>query len=241
MFTSLIAALLASSVLVLADPNPSTPGPGAVYNSGAQCPIAWAADSTGAWKTMNIQLMTGDNLNMIPLTSVATVDGTSVSSNTFSWTCPEVIPNAAIYFYQFTSPAANNTLWTTRFAIASDTGVTTPAPNATQPDGKAIPWGDGKLANPADAESSPIGVTTTAALNASTSATPTTALSSIAPLSPLTTSPATVTTTGTASATTGTAGSGASSNTATALSADGQIFQAVVALGLAAIAYTTLL
>jgi hypothetical protein len=88
MFTSFaLTALLASSLLVVyasyfvlrplklnhshysADPNPTTPGPGAVYNSAAQCPIAWDVDPTGVWTTMNIQLMTGDNLNMIPLTS----------------------------------------------------------------------------------------------------------------------------------------------------------------------------
>ena len=91
-----------------ADPNPNSPGPGDIYNTGAQCPIGWAVDPTGVWKTMNIQLMTGDNLHMIPLTSafgyvipfnlvlklpllaVATVDGTSSTANTFSWTCPEV-------------------------------------------------------------------------------------------------------------------------------------------------------
>jgi hypothetical protein len=55
-----------------ADPSPNTPSPGAVYNAGAQCPIAWGVDSTGLWKTMNIQLMTGSNLAMVPLTSAFT-------------------------------------------------------------------------------------------------------------------------------------------------------------------------
>ena len=50
------------SVLTLcfsrADPNPTAPGPDAVFNEGSQCTINWSADSSGTWKTMNIQLMT---------------------------------------------------------------------------------------------------------------------------------------------------------------------------------------
>lgn len=93
-----------------ADPNPNAPGPGAVFNAGSQCTLGWDVDPTGTWKKMNIQLMTGDNYNMVALTSalspltipssnqltrsiaaVATVDGTDSAANTFSWTCPEVL------------------------------------------------------------------------------------------------------------------------------------------------------
>ena len=42
-----------------------------VQTTGQTCHIAWAKDtaSTTAWKDMTIQLMTGDNFNMIHLTS----------------------------------------------------------------------------------------------------------------------------------------------------------------------------
>jgi len=163
MFATLAtAAFLASAIVVRADPNPTAPGPGAIFNEGSQCTINWSADSSGTWKTMNIQLMTGDNFNMVPLTTVATVDGTSTTS--YSWTCPQVTPNSAIYFYQFTSPASSNTLWTTRFAIADANGNTTPPSQQTQPGtGAKIPWGTGALTNPSQSKPPPTGGATSAA------------------------------------------------------------------------------
>ena len=68
----------------------------------------------------------------------------------------QVTPNAAIYFYQFSTPALpTNLTWTTRFTIASASGATVPSPNQTQPDGQAIPWGTGSLTNPASASPPP--------------------------------------------------------------------------------------
>ncbi|KAF8336222.1 hypothetical protein F5887DRAFT_848517, partial [Amanita rubescens] len=133
---------------------PAPPGPGYVANAGSQCGIEWIGDTSSStvWKGMSIQLMTGDNFNMIPLTTVVqNLDGTK--SGSFMWTCPQVsTPNSAIYFYQFTSPNTVNRQWTTRFAIASSSGQTTPPPNVTQPGtGQAIPWGIGKLNDPSKA------------------------------------------------------------------------------------------
>lgn len=68
MLTSLLAAIAA----VRADPNPTVPGPGDKYNAGATCHIEWDPDTTGQWKVMNIQLMTGNNFAMVPLTSTCT-------------------------------------------------------------------------------------------------------------------------------------------------------------------------
>lgn len=70
----MISAALALAALLpilpaFAEPTPSEPAPGAVFNEGATCHIAWEADPTGVWKEMSIQLMTGDNFNMIHLTS----------------------------------------------------------------------------------------------------------------------------------------------------------------------------
>ncbi|KAI0831898.1 hypothetical protein BC628DRAFT_565782 [Trametes gibbosa] len=92
------------------------------------------------------------------ITAVASFDGTDASLTTFSYLCPEVTPNSAIYFYQFTSPQAPTAReWTTRFAIADAQGNTTPPPNAVQPDAerKPIPWGTGALKDPSKAVPEP--------------------------------------------------------------------------------------
>jgi len=168
MFTLLtLGALLASSSLVRADVNPTEPGPTDVFKAGGTCHIAWQPDTTGTWKVMNIELMTGSNLQMVHLTTVATVDGTSTTVTTFDYPCPAVTPNSQIYFYQFTSPTANTTLWTTRFTLADASGASTPPTEATQPTtGEAIPWGTGALVNPADATPPPAGAPPAAAGNA---------------------------------------------------------------------------
>ncbi|KAI0058876.1 hypothetical protein BV25DRAFT_1185409 [Artomyces pyxidatus] len=148
-------ALLASmAILVRADPTPSEPGPGQVFNEGQSCHIAWTPDTTGQWKTMNIELMTGNNWDMIHLTTVTTLDGTS-STASYDFPCPDVTLNAPVYFYQFTSPTAVNRTWTTRFTIASASGQAVPAPNTTQPDGESIGWGVGGLSDPSTATPAP--------------------------------------------------------------------------------------
>ncbi|KAA1470106.1 hypothetical protein DENSPDRAFT_741982, partial [Dentipellis sp. KUC8613] len=124
---------------------PTEPGPGEVFKEGQTCHIAWDPDTTGTWKTMNIELMTGNNFAMVHLTTVAVnIDGTT-GTGTFDYNCPAVTDHSGIYFYQFTSPSSPTKIWTTRFTIADPTGKTNPAPNATEPDGSAIPWGNGAL------------------------------------------------------------------------------------------------
>ncbi|KAI9062730.1 hypothetical protein FKP32DRAFT_1677236 [Trametes sanguinea] len=150
-----LLALLAGTAVVRADPVPTAPGPGDVFKQGGQCTFTWDADTTGQWKTMNVELMSGDNWNMIHITTVANLDGTDASKTTYSYDCPQVTPNSAIYFYQFTSPNAANRTWTTRFAIADANGNTTPPANSTQPDGQAIPWGVGNLVDPSSAVAAP--------------------------------------------------------------------------------------
>lgn len=145
---------LSIALVALADVTPTNPGPGQVFQAGAACPISWNTDTTGTWKTLNIELMTGDNNNMVHLTTVATVDGT-VSPGTFSFPCPAVTPPAPIYFYQFSSPAATDKQWTGRFTITSVAGQTVPASNQVQPNGQAIPWGTGALVDPSKAVPAP--------------------------------------------------------------------------------------
>jgi hypothetical protein len=103
---------------------------------------------------------------------VATVDGTDASNNTFKYPCPGVTPNAPIFFYQFTSPFAplSATTWTTRFTIADASGSIVAAPNATQPGGQAIPWGNAALTDPSTAVAAPSDAGTQASGAASGSA-----------------------------------------------------------------------
>jgi len=143
-----LVILLAGSTLVRATIVPSTPE---TADAGSECAVAWTGDtnSTTDWLNMAIEFMTGDNDDMVFLTTVATgLDGTVDGS--CSWICPEVFPYSAIYFYQFISPwETTNKVWTSRFAIASFSGTTTTPPNSTQPDGENISWGTGALVNEA--------------------------------------------------------------------------------------------
>ncbi|CAE6394293.1 unnamed protein product [Rhizoctonia solani] len=147
-------ALVAGAVAgVVAAPNPTEPSGSSVFNAGQQCTIKWDADATGSWKDMNIQLMTGDNWNMIHITTIAqNIDATDATKNTYSYPCPEVTPYSTIYFYQFSSASdPKNLLWTTRWTIASPDGQTTPPTESTQPNGDKIPWGKGALVDPSTA------------------------------------------------------------------------------------------
>jgi hypothetical protein len=243
MFTLLALGALLASSLVRADPNPTTPGPTDVYDAGGQCTIAWVPDTTGTWTTMNIELMTGSNTAMVFLTTVATVDGTNASATPFVYPCPAVIPNSQIYFYQFSSPASADILWTTRFTLADANGQSTPPTNATQPGtNDAIPWGTGALANPADATPPPgnattTGNSTTSTVSPSAAATTTTPAAlppALAPVSPTSTtsSSSSNTVTGTAAA-----NQGSNSNGAMVIVVDDRIWKAAMALVAAAVAF----
>ncbi|KAG8936010.1 hypothetical protein FRC02_005206 [Tulasnella sp. 418] len=155
----LSAAILATFALVsgvVAQPSPLTPS---TANEGAPCVITWEPDTTGEWKETNIQLMTGDNINMLHITTVTTLDTTKPApDNTFTWPCPAVNPNSLIYFYQFsTASDPTNLQWTTRFAIAGPNGELVQPENAVQPDAtkSQIPWGVGNLENPSSAKPAP--------------------------------------------------------------------------------------
>jgi len=159
MVASSIIVLAASLSLVSAQVYPFKPAAD-VYKTGEDCIIEWNGDknSTTAWKDMAIELMTGDNYQMVHLTTVTTGQDGTIDGK-FVHKCPGVAPNAAIYFYQFTSPAITraNWTWTTRFTIAGEDGSTEPPTNATQPDANhtAIAWGTGKLLDPSTATPPP--------------------------------------------------------------------------------------
>ncbi|KAJ7132254.1 hypothetical protein C8R44DRAFT_977901 [Mycena epipterygia] len=161
MFTSIVfAAVLASSAVLRSQAivEPNEPGPGDTFNQGATCHIGWGGDvvsgSTTAWKNMAIELMTGPNEAMVHLTTVATgQDGTV--AGTFDYTCPEVTPNAPIYFYQFSAPGTSNFTWTGRFIIAATDGSSTAATETEQSNGQTVLWGKGALVDASTATGPP--------------------------------------------------------------------------------------
>ncbi|ESK84716.1 hypothetical protein Moror_628 [Moniliophthora roreri MCA 2997] len=148
-FALLLASFGAAGVRAIVTPN--EPGPGSVYNEGSKCHIQWVGDKDGKWDNMAIQLMTGDNFQMVHLTTVATgLDGNK--DGKFDYDCPDVTPNSAIYFYQFSSPESSELTWATRFTIADAQGKSVPPENQEQPGtGAKIPWGTGALADPSSA------------------------------------------------------------------------------------------
>lgn len=138
---------------------PVSPGPGDVFRSGSICPISWDTDRSGStqpWRNATIYLMSGSNLNMSRVTVVVErLDGTNISS--YNWLCPNVTPNADIYFYQFSNDGnSTGSAWTTRFTIASYSGNTTPPEMSKQPGGAPIPWGVGHIVPSKRTPSSPI-------------------------------------------------------------------------------------
>ncbi|SNX84092.1 uncharacterized protein MEPE_02800 [Melanopsichium pennsylvanicum] len=122
--------------------SPLTPS---TTDEGSPLLIEWDTTTNQSWASMEIKFMTGSNQNMTELYTVATgVDGTSAGQGKLNWTAPNVDPNSAIYFFQFTHGGEDPT-WTTRFAIADASGATTSPPHSTQPEGAAIPWGTGRI------------------------------------------------------------------------------------------------
>ncbi|KAG1783279.1 hypothetical protein EV702DRAFT_958916 [Suillus placidus] len=130
---------------------PVSPGPGDVFRSGSPCLISWETDRSGSaqpWRNATIYLMSGSNLNMSMVMAVVEhLDETNMTS--YSWLCPNVTPNADIYFYQFSNNGiSTGSTWTSRFTIASYSGNTTLPENSKQPGGAPIPWGVGHLVPP---------------------------------------------------------------------------------------------
>jgi len=150
-----VAVSLSLLGLSQAQVTPTGPSPGQNFVEGQGCLINWTPDTTGTWKTTYVELMTGDNFNMVHLTTVTSFDGTDTTKTSFTYPCPKVSPHSPIYFYQFTSTGTNSPQWTGRFSISDATGAVTPPLNATQPNGAAIPWGTGALADPSTAKPPP--------------------------------------------------------------------------------------
>ncbi|KAI9063257.1 hypothetical protein FKP32DRAFT_1651520 [Trametes sanguinea] len=145
-------AIALSAGAVKASVTPTAPGPGDSFTAGSDCTIKWNADETGQWTNVTIYLMSGSNDNMTHVTRViSSLDGTDSSLSPYNWTCPDVDPYSAIYFYQFTNgDDVQDSTWTTRFTITAADGSSEPPAYDTQSDGEAISWGEGRLDDDGD-------------------------------------------------------------------------------------------
>lgn len=95
-FVALLA--FAAPLLVRADVTPTEPAPGASFNAGTTCAVGWDGDanSTTVWKNMAIELMTGDNFDMVHLTSNYCLV-ISVPPNTQNIICP--LPPSILFLF----------------------------------------------------------------------------------------------------------------------------------------------
>ncbi|KAK4056085.1 putative glycosidase CRH2 [Microbotryomycetes sp. JL221] len=115
---------------------PSTTGEAAPDGLGSQAPPVWTQ--------MNIDLMTGSNLEMKNLTRI----GRNINANEldhFEYTCPNVEPKSSIYFYQFSDEGPSEHVWTSRFALVDRDNMAQPPEHQSQPNGEPVPWGTGRL------------------------------------------------------------------------------------------------
>ncbi|WVQ77939.1 hypothetical protein IAT38_000019 [Cryptococcus sp. DSM 104549] len=154
MFSLFTAAALFALPFSTAIVTPTSPDGNTVVKVGDTIEALWTVDSADSWTNLEIQLMTGDNLAMVPLATVATgIDGTSTSS--YSFAAPDVSPYSKIYFLQFTNGGdTSNVTWTTRFTIAGSDGSTTEPTNSTVYSGSAVEWGTGTLLSTVSTDSS---------------------------------------------------------------------------------------
>ncbi|OXB39317.1 hypothetical protein LQV05_004404 [Cryptococcus neoformans] len=153
-FTTTLALPLLALPFVRASITPTSPDGSTVVKVGDTIEALWNVDSTGGWTDVEIQLMTGSNLAMVPLATVATgIDGTSATS--FSFPAPDVNPYSKIYFLQFTNGGnMTGATWTTRFTIAGSDGSTTEPTNTTDFQGQPVGWGTGELLSSVSTSSS---------------------------------------------------------------------------------------
>ncbi|WVF72489.1 hypothetical protein IAT40_007305 [Kwoniella sp. CBS 6097] len=171
MFALPLAVVFALASTVSAIITPTSPDGSTVVKVGDKIQALWTADSTSSWNNVQIQLMTGDNLQMVPLATIATgIDGTTATS--YEFTAPDVSPYSKIYFLQFTNGGdLTAPTWTTRFTIAGADGSTTDPTNSTVYSGTAVEWGTGTLLSTVTTDASGSGSSSGSSSNSTTGST----------------------------------------------------------------------
>ncbi|KAK8870058.1 hypothetical protein IAR55_000628 [Kwoniella newhampshirensis] len=168
--TTLTALLSLTSSVVNAIVTPTSPDGATVVRVGQQINALWTADTTDGWNNVEIQLMTGDNFNMVPLATVVSgIDGTTATS--YSFAAPDVTPYSKIYFLQFSNGGNATALtWTTRFTIAGTDGSVTDPTNSTVYSGTTVQWGTGTLLSAVSSSNTTSSTAPSAAVSPSASA-----------------------------------------------------------------------
>ncbi|KAK4683685.1 hypothetical protein P7C73_g6547, partial [Tremellales sp. Uapishka_1] len=165
----------------LAAITPTSPDASTVVKVGDSIDALWTADTTGTWTDVEIQLMTGDNYQMVALETLASgLDGTSTT--TFSAVAPDVSPYSKIYFLQFTEGGNVSTAtWTTRFTIAGADGSTTDPTNSTVYPSSTTPvqWGTGVLVSNSTSDASASSSSSAVASSSTSASTSTSSASSM--------------------------------------------------------------
>ncbi|KAI9472474.1 MAG: hypothetical protein EXX96DRAFT_490082 [Benjaminiella poitrasii] len=125
-FVTLLATQFANAAIA-----PTYPSPGVIQTEGQSYDISW-------------NFMTGSNDQQTVLMSVA--KNVSADLLKYPFVAPQVTPHSAIYFFMFTG-SNGETSWTTRFGIIAPGGTLSAEPEQVEPNGDAIPWGNGALAS----------------------------------------------------------------------------------------------
>jgi hypothetical protein len=87
LFLFALTANIIALAIVRADPTPLEPHSTTVENAGGRCHIGWKPDTTGFWKSMYIELMTGNNFNMTHLTSMSHICALCLLADSTLYSC----------------------------------------------------------------------------------------------------------------------------------------------------------
>ncbi|CAG8489854.1 10840_t:CDS:2 [Diversispora eburnea] len=128
-----LLVLCLAITISFAFPSPTDPYGSSVWTKGQKVTIKWSENEdkplTSNFTGITIQLMTGPDLQQIPLVTI--VDKLSKSATSYSYTVPSPktlgYPSGKIYFLMF-SDSKNPSFgysWTTRFTILESSSATT--------------------------------------------------------------------------------------------------------------------
>ncbi|KAI5124902.1 hypothetical protein M0805_007330 [Coniferiporia weirii] len=138
--STLLVSILCGLQPVFAQLKLTIPRLNETFVAGSVCNIAWVPDSSGNWRSMTIDLLSGPNNNMSFVQNV--VSGLDGTTGIHTWTCPEVDPCSTTYIYQFTNGDETTTrAWTAHFTIIPFLNTTESPKNTRQPNGDLAPWG----------------------------------------------------------------------------------------------------
>ncbi|KAL7340615.1 concanavalin A-like lectin/glucanase domain-containing protein [Rhodotorula toruloides] len=154
---ALFASLVAVANAAVAPTEPSNAKQ--VFTAGQKCSFKYDLDKTGEWTSMDVDLMTGDNLHMARPPPRSACAGSTAPRETGDTRSPVLrstrrrrSTSTSRRDLEFTMNGTDP-VWTTRFTLASPTNETVDAPYSKQFDGSDVPWGVGRLISAAPVSS----------------------------------------------------------------------------------------